>query len=86
MGDIGGSNNNDLIEANIDLKIKHYEIILNEKRNQIQQLNATIDRLKSVELKRYELAKDFALKEIQQIEEDLKNLKVQVNSIDASKQ
>jgi len=82
MSDINRSGTHELIEANIELKIQHYEIILNEKLNQIQQLDATLDKVKSVEIKRLELAKALAKKEIVQIQADLKQLRMKENAID----
>ena len=85
MGDINRSGSHELIEANIELKIQYYEIQLNEKINQIKQLDATLDKMKSVEIKRVELAKALAKKEIVQIQSDLQQLRVKEKAIDVKK-
>lgn len=84
MSDISRNTDHSLIEANIELKIKHYEIQLNEQENQVKNLAVSLDKLKSVEIKRYELAIDVAKKQIEQTKCDLKQLKLQANAVDVT--
>ncbi len=74
MSDISRSGNNPIIERNIDLKIKHYKILLNEKINQVAQLEARLLQLKTVEFKRVELAIEISKRETFDIREEIKKM------------
>ena len=74
MADISRSGNNPMVERNIDLKVKHYKILLNEKINQIAQLEARLSQLKTVEFKKVELAIDIAKRETTELREEVRKL------------
>ena len=84
MGDLNRGGQNELVEANIELKIQYYEIQLNEKLSQIKNLEVTLDKVKSVEIKKLEFAMALAKKEITQIQADLKQLQVKQDAIDVT--
>ncbi len=71
MADIRRNEQNALILRDNGLKKKHFEIILNEKKCQLKQLQVNIDRMKSVQLKELELQKDLVEREIKEYESEL---------------
>ncbi len=83
MSDINRSGGNEIVEANIDLKIKHRQIILNEKINQVAQLEARLSQLKTVEFKKVELAIEVAKREIEELKTGISQLEKKNNIIDA---
>lgn len=71
MGDIPRSGS-DLVLKDDTLFIKHLEILINEKLNQLKQLDVRLDHLMTVEVKQIELKKEELKKEIEAIQLDLK--------------
>jgi hypothetical protein len=45
----------EIIDSNSELKKKHIQILINEKTNQIKQLEVRLDHMKTVEMKQIEL-------------------------------
>lgn len=76
------SNQHALIEANIDLQLQHAQILLNEKINQVKQLEVSLDKFKTVEIKRIEHDIACAKKEIKIREQELHNLQLKAKAID----
>ena len=74
MSDINRGGIHPIVEKNLDLKIKHYKILLNEKKGQVKALEARLEQLKSVEFKKVELAIDVATREVQGLESDIRIL------------
>ena len=83
MSDINRSGIHPIVERNIDLKIKHYKIILNEKIGQVNALEARLTQLKTVEFKKVELAIDVSKREVQELELDIQKLEQRHKVIDA---
>ena len=73
MGDLNRSGMSDLVLADDALKRKHILIQISEKLNQLKQLEVNLDRLKTVEMQRIELAKETLLKEIKNLRSEVKN-------------
>ena len=72
MVDINRSGSTDIVLANDELKKKWIEIAINEKINQIKNLDLQIERLDSVVKKEYLLKQDTLRKEIESLTNDLK--------------
>ena len=83
MSDINRSGIHPIVERNIDLKIKHYKIILNEKIGQVNALEARLTQLKTVEFKKVELAIDVSKREVQELEGEIQKLEQRHKVIDA---
>ena len=83
MSDINRSGIHPIVERNIDLKIKHYKIILNEKIGQVSALEARLTQLKTVEFKKVELAIDVSKREVQELEGEIQKLEQRHKVIDA---
>jgi len=69
-----GDRSLEIILANKDLLIKHKQIAINELANQIKQLDARLDQMKSVEMKRLELKKETLSIEILKFEDEVSKL------------
>jgi hypothetical protein len=67
MADISRSGPHDLILKDNKLYKQHLTILINEKKNQLKQLDVTLDKIKSVEVKKIELTKETLQKEIQEL-------------------
>lgn len=85
MADANRGGMHELVEANTDLKIKYYKICINEKRGQIKSLESTIERMKSVEIKKTELSVEVNKRELAQMENDLKELEKKINAVNIEK-
>ena len=70
MGDIS-NNYNPLVEADAELKTDFIKIQISEKVMQKAQLNVTMEKLKSVELKKIELQLKVLDREIKDLESTL---------------
>jgi len=75
MSDISRNNMHDIVLRDNKLKRQHFGIILNEKKNQIKQLDVTLDRIKSVEVQKIELQKQTLQKEIEALSVELRDSK-----------
>jgi len=71
-----------MIESNLDLKIQHYRIRINEQLGQIKNLELTIERYKAVDIKKTELARDVAMRELEQMRKDLHQMELRYKSVD----
>jgi hypothetical protein len=72
MADINrGSVNGDLVKEVPELWKKQLQVLLNEKENQLKQLDVHLDHLRTVEIKRIELKQGILLKEIEQLKIDV---------------
>lgn len=82
MADIQRGGMHPLVEKNLDLKIQYYEIILNEKKNQLGKLKNNLEELKTVNMKRIEHTIEVTKREITNAEQELKLMKQKFNAID----
>lgn len=74
MSDIQRNDTHDLVLRDNGLKKKHLAIIISEKKNQIRQLDVTLDKMKTVDFKKIELTKETYEKEIQALTTELKRM------------
>lgn len=82
MSDANRSGENPMIEANLDLKIQYYKIRISEQLGQIKNLELTIEKYKAVDIKKTELARDVAMRELEQMRKDLNLMEVKYKSVD----
>ena len=82
MADAKRNEDNAMIESNLDLKIQHYRIRINEQLGQIKNLELTIERYKAVDIKKTELARDVAMRELEQMRKDLHQMELRYKSVD----
>lgn len=61
----------DLILRNEELYKQHLQIMVNEKLNQLKQLDVRLDHILTVEVKQIELKKNELMKEIESIQQEL---------------
>lgn len=69
-------NDKDIMLRDMELFIKHLQVLLSEKLNQLKQLDVHLDNLRTVEMKRIELKKATLEKEILEIKQEIKNKSV----------
>lgn len=69
-------NEKDIMMRDAELFIKHLQVLLSEKLNQLKQLDVHLDNLRTVEMKRIELKKCTLEKEIQEIEYEIQRKSV----------
>ncbi|NIU85163.1 MAG: hypothetical protein GWN64_17215 [Candidatus Thorarchaeota archaeon] len=69
-------NDKDIMLRDMELFIKHLQVLLSEKLNQLKQLDVHLDNLRTVEMKRIELKKATLEKEIQEIKYEIKQKSV----------
>lgn len=78
--DIGGNmadlqrGMNEIILRDDKLKKKHLEIIISEKINQVKQMEVTLERMKTVDMQKVELAIASTHKEIEEFKIELSQL------------
>lgn len=82
MPDANRSGMHELVEANLDLKIQYYKIRISEQEGQIRNLKSTIEKMKSVDIKRTELQLEVSKREMAQMQKDLKELIMQYEAVD----
>lgn len=70
MSDLNRSGS-DIVLRDAGLKRKLLQIQVNEKLNQLKQLDVRLDHLMTVEVKQIELKKDELIKEIESIQQEL---------------
>ena len=73
MSDI--SSNKSVIVMTSDLQKKHTEILINEKKAEMEAIDLRIKNLESIDLKRLKYNKDVADEELKDLEGKLKQLK-----------
>jgi len=69
-------NDRDIMLRDMELFVKHLQVLLSEKLNQLKQLDVHLDNLRTVEMKRIELKKATLEKEIQELEHEIKKKSV----------
>lgn len=75
MADIvRGGTDNEIILKHDDLMRNYLQIQINEKLNQIHQLNVNLDRINSVDINKIVLAQKRLQKEIEEIQMHLKTI------------
>lgn len=75
MADIvRGGSDNEIILKHDDLMRNYLQIQINEKLNQIHQLNVNLDRINSVDINKIVLAQKRLQKEIEEIQVHLKTI------------
>lgn len=70
MSDINRSGS-DMILRDDGMRKKHMQILVNEKINQLKQLDVRLDHLMTVEVKQIELKQDELRHEIESIQQEL---------------
>lgn len=70
MSDINRSGS-DLVKYSDDMKMKHLQILINEKINLLKSLDVRLDHLLTVEVKQIELKQDELKAEIVSIQQEL---------------
>jgi len=71
MADLNRSETDLSIYSDEILKKKHTRILINERINQIRQLEVNLERLKTIDMKKVELSIDVLRKEIKTLENEL---------------
>jgi len=61
----------DIVLRDIGLFKQHLQILINEKLNQLKQLDVRLDHILTVEVKQIELKKNELAKEIESIQQEL---------------
>lgn len=61
----------DIVKYDDELKTKHLQILVNEKLNQLKQLDVRLDHILTVEVKQIELKQDELKAEIVSIQQEL---------------
>lgn len=64
-------NDGDLVKYGDDIMCQHLEIQINEKLNQLKQLDVRLDHIMTVEVKQIELKKNELKKEVESIQQEL---------------
>lgn len=73
---------NELVVYGDDILKQHLEIQINEKLNQLKQLDVRLDHIMTVEVKQIELKKNELRKEVESIQQEL-NRKIKTIEIKA---
>ena len=71
MADLNRSETDLSIYSDEIVKKKHTRILINERINQIRQLEVNLERLKTIDMKKVELSIDVLRKEIKTLENEL---------------
>lgn len=70
------TNEDDRIQNNPAMRLKHSQILLAERLNVLAQLDIEIEKLKSIQLKKLELQKDVVTEEIAELKVYIQKLAV----------
>lgn len=70
MADIS-RNDRALVQGDPELRVKWLAIQINERKNQLKQLDVLLDKILTVEIKQLELKKDEVKKEIISLQNEL---------------